>query len=229
MPFSNPIVLITRPSRAADAFVTALHAVDPGPFRPVISPAFSYVDIPFEQVREPHDAIFTSSRAVASARLAGQRAWCVGDRTAAAAQDAGFDVMSAQGAAEDLIRLIRQHHPPGQLVHYRGEVSRGDVAENLRHTGLQCDERIVYRKRPLPLTDDARLALSGKEPVLLPLFSPETAHILSLSGPFAAPLHVVAMSEAVSEASQALEPATVRIVDTPRMTDMVEHVAALIA
>lgn len=229
MPFSNPIVLITRPDPGAGEFLTALSAASTGAFQPILSPAFGYIETAFDPVAQPHDAVFTSRQAVRAVRANGRRAWCVGDRTATVAREAGFDVMNAGGAAEDLIGLIRQEHPRHLLVHYRGEVSRGDVAKNLRDTGLQCDERVVYRKQVLPLTEEASIALGGKEPVLLPLFSPETAHILSLSGPFVAPLHVVAMSSAVSEACQALDPETLRTVDKPRMADMVEHVAALIA
>ena len=51
-----------------------------------------------------------------------------------------------------------------------------------------------------PLTADARAVLAGDAPVLLPVFSPRTAALLASAGPFAAPLHLVAMSGAVDAA-----------------------------
>jgi uroporphyrinogen-III synthase len=92
---------------------------------------------------------------------------------------------------------------------------------------VTCEDRIVYEKVPRDLTPPARAALMGRAPVVLPLFSPETARILSQQGPFSAPRVVVAMSGAVAEAARPLGADRVAVAETPDLAGMVRGIETL--
>jgi uroporphyrinogen-III synthase len=74
-------------------------------------------------------------------------AFCVGDATAAAAEEAGFrKVRSAGGDAADLIalceaRLIAGRH---RLLHARGKHVACDIAAALQARGFDVDEAVIY-------------------------------------------------------------------------------------
>ena len=52
--------------------------------------------------------------------------FAVGARTAEIARGAGYEAQSADGDADDLVRMILGARPAGPLLHLRGESSRGD-------------------------------------------------------------------------------------------------------
>ncbi len=144
--------------------------------------------------------IFTSANGVAQAgRLGAPRglpAFCVGQKTADAAQAAGFVPRVGPGDADGLIAAIIKDRPREPLAHIRGEYARGAAAEMLEKAGIACHDVVAYAQRPRTLPDTAVKALAGKFPVVLPLFSPRTGTILSGQGPFTAPLHIAAISQA---------------------------------
>jgi uroporphyrinogen-III synthase len=75
-------------------------------------------------------------------------AFGVGRRTAAAARSAGFsDVQSADGDADDLVRLILARHPAvaGRLLYLAGVDRAADVVGELRNAGLSADTVAIYR------------------------------------------------------------------------------------
>lgn len=126
-------------------------------------------------------------------------AYCVGDRTAKAASEAGLRAHSARGSADDLIKLIKDAGVAGRLLHIRGEHTRGDIAGRI---GAQVDEVVAYHQVPRPLNSTALAALAGQRAVVLPLFSPRTARLLfNESVGIAAPLRVIAISTAVKTAA----------------------------
>jgi uroporphyrinogen-III synthase len=199
----NPVpVLLTRPLAQAQAFAAALtDRFGPG-VRPLIAPLMApelltppLPDGPFKGV------IFTSATGVLAAAAwpdLPRRAWCVGDRTAAEARQAGFAARSAGGDAAALVAAIRADPPEGRLLHLRGEDARGDIAATLTADGIATDEVIVYRQVPQPLTAAAQALLQGDGPVILPLFSPRSATLFGrAAGAVRARLHVVAISRAV--------------------------------
>jgi uroporphyrinogen-III synthase len=147
-------------------------------------------------------------------------AWCVGGRTAEAAARAGYDARAARGTADHLVAAISAAAEAGAgrpLLHARGSESRGDVAARLAAHGIPCDEAVVYAQADLPLSDEARRLLERDEPVLVPLFSPNSAARLSaaLAGKsLRAGLLVAAMSRAVGAAWSG--PAPVRMVVAAR-------------
>ncbi len=226
----RPILLLTRPEAGSRAFLEALTERGVTGVTAIVSPLFDYEAVEHALVEPGADLIFTSGEAVRHAGPgAGRLAWCVGDHTARTAAAAGFVTRNAGGDANDLIALIRSAKPERKLVHFRGEVSAADICGALSVAGLNCSDRIVYRKIPKPLAEDADAALMGKTPVLLPLFSPETATLLVDQGPFAAPITVCALSENVARASVPLDPVEMKISAKPDLATMVRLVAGLIA
>lgn len=224
----DPIVLITRPAEDARRFLAALEDLH-GPVEAIVSPAFEYEHIstvipPFEA------AIFTSKVGVAHAPLgAGRPAWCVGYATAHAARGAGYDPISAGGTAQDLVALILDRKPREKLLHVRGEISRGDIMGILNAAGLNCHERIVYRKKPCQPVDEIVAALAADRNFVIPLFSGETVSIiadwaLNIDGQ-----NLVAISADVASEAQCLNPSEIVISDRPNMASMVRTTVRMIA
>ena len=177
--------------------------------------------------------IFTSENAVLTAKnlwpyLQGP-AFCVGDRTARAADDAGYDAWSANGAAEDLIRMIVELKPAGPLLHLRGRQTRGDIAQTLTNAGLQTTEAILYRQVPAELTDEGRECLLGDSPVILPLFSPQSVKLFFNQVKTAtAPLRIIALSEAVKAEISGSVQAKIVVSAHPCGPGMIDAIAGLI-
>lgn len=224
-------VLLTRPQAQGDRFAADLVARFGDRIAittsPLIAPAFLTPDIP----PRPYTAlIFTSETAVTSARVPNlpSRAYCVGDRTAAAATAAGFAAQSAQGDAAALIALIRSSAEVGPLLHLRGADTRGDIAATLTAAGIPTDQAITYDQRPQPLTPEAKSLLDGQTPVLLPLFSPRTAELLAALGPFRAPLWLAALSPAVAEAAAPLRPARSMTASAPNAAALLTAVSTFV-
>jgi uroporphyrinogen-III synthase len=226
-------VLLTRPAAQSRSFAAALAARLDGAVRPVIAPLMAPVVLAPDLPEGPFQAvIFTSAAGVTAA--AGldlpRRAYCVGSATAAQAQAAGFDAVSADGDAHSLVALVLADRPVGRLLHLRGEDTRGEVVEQLRSAGIETVSRVVYRQDAQPLTAEARALLAEEVAVIVPLFSPRTAILLraALPAEIAARLWIVAMSAAVAEAAEALPQAGLVIARQPdagAMLDAVQEVA----
>jgi uroporphyrinogen-III synthase len=92
-----------------------------------------------------------AARAVAShrrrAELSGLPVFAVGRRSAEAARAAGFsDVVSADGDAQDLARLVAARAPAGRpLLYLAGEDRAGDLVGVLAARGLATHTAVVYR------------------------------------------------------------------------------------
>jgi uroporphyrinogen-III synthase len=204
-----PRILLTRPVMQSQRFARDLRCAVPFALRITIAPLMMSVlqpdAVPTGQVAA---LIFTSETAVRAyaaqpARIA-TLAYCVGDRTAKAARALGMHVMSADGDAEALIALITAQRPPGAasggLLHLRGRESRGDVAPRLTAAGLLTGTAIIYDQLACPMTPAALRLLQGKNPVIVPLFSPRSARLFTQAANAKAPLRLVAMSRAVADA-----------------------------
>lgn len=228
MRMKNPIVLVTRPEFDAQKFVEHLRQIS-GPFEAVISPAFEYepiaADLPAFDV-----AIFTSKAGVSFAPLGnGRRAYCVGLATAQAARDAGYDAISADGSAEELIALILEKKPKGVLLHLRGEVSRGDINARLNAAGLSCKEVVLYRKAALTPNRHVLDITLGNDAIIVPVFSAETVSILAKWPVSWSGCTVIAISDIVAQAAVALSPGSVKIADEPNMHAVALATARMIA
>lgn len=196
----------------------------------ILSPLIEIEMLPMQgPLAQYHGLIFTSENGVrAFAQAYGQHdmpAYCVGERTAKAARAAGLRASSANGTADDLVAMVKRAGVEGELLHVRGEHSRGDIAGRLDQ---QVDEVVAYRQVPVPLNEKAREILAGKHEVILPLFSPRTAqlffkHDLQIN----APVQVVAISNAVNEVILGTNPAKkidILIAEKPNAAAMLQAI-----
>lgn len=129
-----------------------------------------------------------------------QPAYAVGERTAAAARDAGFrHVQAVGGDAIGLFAAVAARHR--HVLHLAG-TDRTAVTPPL---GLEVVVRAVYDARLRPLTDDAAAALRSGDLDWVLLFSTRTAgHFAALHdaiGADRARLSVGAISAAALEAA----------------------------
>ena len=181
----SPAILLTRPAGRNERFAQEL-AMAFGAMTIVQSPllAITYLNpaVPDEGIKS---LIFTSEAGVEGyRRLAGdrppvRRAWCVGQRTADAAQAIGLEAVAAGGNAHALCAAIIAAKESGPCLHLHGRDTRGDVVATLGARGVVARSCTVYAQEPQPLTSAAKTLLSGKDPVVAPVFSPRTAALLS--------------------------------------------------
>jgi len=236
-PAPPPIVLITRPAAQAAEAAAALRAARPG-LRVVTAPLMEIVARPLAVAPEGYAGlIFTSVNGVAAfAAASGLRdrpVWCVGDATAAAARETGFAAPvtagPAGGDAESLLRLLLGARPDGPLLHLRGAHARGDLAPRLTAAGLPCDATVIYDQTEIPVGPEGRDVLTGRTPVVLPLYSPRSARLAAraiLHVSATAPLHPVAISPAAAEAWAATRTEVPRICTRPDGAAMLQAVLA---
>lgn len=227
-----PILLITRPEPAARRFLAEVIAeLDAAPTA-LIAPltAIAPVEARWTGLR-PAALVLTSENAARRAGeigLTGLTAYCVGARTARAAAHAGLEPHSAGGDAAGLLAMIQQQAPAARLLYLRGEEVSAPLADQLGEAGVTCDEVIVYRQVRQPLTAEARAALAGVAPVVVPLFSARgTAALAQAAQDRRAPLHLVAISPTVAKAAGAFPNATIAIAERPDAPAMVAATAAL--
>lgn len=128
----------------------------------------------------------------------GMKAWTVGDATAAAARNAGFSVVNAGGNVDDLIPLVVAERPSA-VLYLRGVHVATDIGARLETHGIRLQEHVVYEQPSQQATGEARALLAGGELVIIPLFSPRSARIVSdwVSGA-SAPIEAIAMSDSVA-------------------------------
>ena len=198
-----PSVLITRPRPASEQFAADL-LMEFSRLNIVISPLLEIVHIgELPELSKYHGVIFTSPNAVerfsASKRVNGCHCFCVGDTTAKAARQIGFSVVFVGSSSEELIGLVKNFPTGGPLVHVRGVHSRGKIAQRLSELGCLCDTAIVYDQVEQTLNHNARQLLSGKNPVIVPIFSPRTAELFHNQVQPSKLTYIVAMSQSVAQ------------------------------
>jgi len=194
----KPILIVTRPAPDGARFAGLVQdAID---VDVLLAPLQEIV--PIEASCEADAFIFTSSNGVAQAArlgLKGGHAWCVGDRTAELARSVGFDAISAQGTVEEVLAMILADAPQGKIAHIRGKEARGDLGPRLRAAGINCVDVIAYEQREVALTPEAKAAIAGTTPVVLPLFSPRSAALLVGQVIIGPNVVILAMSDAVAK------------------------------
>lgn len=210
-PDPAPVLLLTRPEPASRRF--AAEAAHLG-LETTVSPVLRIAPVAHDGARlaRARGLVFTSVHAVQAAGAGpewgrGRPAICVGPATAGAARAAGFQVTEGPGDAARMLPLLAGLgegwlHPHG-----------AHVARRLPVPGM-----VVYDQLPLALSADARQLLAGRAPVIVPLFSPRSARLLSAeaekaqaetmqAGAVPAPLWLVPISPAAGaewHAAQAL-------------------------
>ncbi len=127
--------------------------------------------------------VFASGNAVMaiadSVDLQGLKAITVGDRTARIAEQFGMSAISAQGSAKELIATVLRHYRNGSVLFPHGRHTRGDVENQLRAGGVSVTSAVAYKQHSKPLSETAIELISGKNIVILPLFSARSAVLLS--------------------------------------------------
>lgn len=194
-----PVLLITRPEPEATTLAAALSAAHPD-LRVIATPLqrIGFRDFDPPEGAEP---VFTSRNGVRAFRRAGGRAgraWCVGRGTAAEAEAAGMTAISADGDAEALLALLLRNRPAGPLLHVRGAQHRGALARRLRAAGLTAGAVESYAQEDMAPVPEARAAMAGRAPVIVPLYSPRAAARLVAEWRGAAPLLAGAISPATA-------------------------------
>lgn len=226
-----PTLLLTRPAPQSQRFAQQLRA-RLGDVAVVISPLMqTEFHRPALPARLFQAVIFTSETGVEAAlpfkHQLPSRAFCVGNRTAAAARAAGFAAESAAGEVEALAAKIRTSDIHGPLLHLRGADSAGDLPGALAKSGIETVSVILYSQNPLALSDEAAALFQHDRPILIPIFSPRSARILAQMLPTGAkaPLLIVAISKAAAMAAQALSPQLLTIAAHPDGENMLQAVA----
>lgn len=219
-PASNqrPKLLLTRPRAGAERFAAQFRARFGASWPVVISPLLE-IQPTGAAVPAADALIFTSEQAVgpvvAASPAAGRLAWCVGERTAAAARAAGFAAVAGPGDAAALCDLIIRDHTGGKLLHARGNERAFAVAETLNSAGIETVESVLYRQNPLSLSAEAKAALWTETPLLVPIFSPNGGRLFAAAAAGArAPIWLAAISKAAASGLQ-MAPSRLEIAPEP--------------
>lgn len=226
-------MILTRPIAQSNRFAEACRARFGNGLRIVISPLLRIVP----RATQPDldgisGLVFTSANGVAAfASQSDDRnlpAWCVGDRTAEAARQVGFQAVSADGDRHALVALLAAHAPVGRLLHLRGVKTAGNLAQDLAKQGIETATHVIYDQAPLAFSEAATHLLSGSAPVIVPLFSPRTATLAApVLGRANAPLCIAAMSPAVAATIQVQSNVRVEVAVEPRSAAMLDAIATL--
>ncbi len=223
-------VLITRPQPGADetaARVTAMRLV------PVLAPLMTIQTLP-ARLPARIDAVVVTSRNALTAlppALRQTALFAVGNATAAAARDLGFErVRSADGDAAALAGLVSRELPelPGRrLLHVTGRAQGHRLDAALRELGCAVHRRAVYAAVPArALALPAREALSAGQVRAALFFSAETAHCFvrlakrARLEPALRAVEACAIGPLAGVALEALRWRRIRIADRPTQDEM---------
>jgi len=179
MPAKHALILLTRPLEGSKRFAEALTKASGADLNVAIAPlmAIEYLNDPIGNDFDV--AVFTSTHGVSGfargARGAGRTAFCVGDRTAECAENAGFAAVSAKGGAVALIALIQKHRPPGRIRHFRGQQIHQSIVGSLSDFEIPVTEQIIYRQIQQNFDESTLYLLANAADIKVPLFSRESA------------------------------------------------------
>jgi uroporphyrinogen-III synthase len=224
-----PLVIITRPAGQGADFAAQVARVF-GSDRVILSPLMVTEYLPIRpRLAEFAALVLTSPAAVEAIRRSSQplpvRAYCVGARTAAEAESLGLSAISADGNADDLLRLVLNAQGCGPLLYLQGQDIRFDLAGSLNSAGIETVSTLAYRQMPVPLAEQALTALRGETPLLLPVFSPRSAQLLAAElarAEVRAPLHFVAISPAATAPLRQIPAHAMIISQTPDATGVLD-------
>ncbi|WFE74262.1 uroporphyrinogen-III synthase [Roseinatronobacter sp. S2] len=219
-------LLLTRPELAAQEFAQA--ATGAGWWGPVVVAPLMQIGHctpDMSAVAGAGTLVFTSRHGVGAWRALGGRCdlpvWCVGPRTAQAAKDAGFaQIRQAPGGdAVSLRAAILAAGPVPPVLHLRGAHAAMALAAGLNKAGVPAQELVIYHQQACALSAPARALLLRPVTVVVPLFSPRSAHLFSVElekMPYiVAKLRVIAISRACAAAVDASKCSSVLTVTRP--------------
>jgi len=216
-------LLMTRPLEASQRFVAHLP--------PDVKAQFEVIYAPLMQIRplkagidlQRYGAvIFTSANGVASAGSApvAMSAFCVGQRTTAAAEQAGWQAQFCGGSAAELVIYLCKVRPAAPLLHLHGRHTRGEIAQTLTAAGLPCDGQVIYEQQLLSPSDKMKQKIIEQNAVIVPLFSPRTARHFASLGLDQVNLSLIALSQAVAAEVKGLHYKDLQVSKTPDARNM---------
>jgi uroporphyrinogen-III synthase len=235
-------ILVTRPESEAPRTKRKLEAMG---HRVTVAPVLEIVtETPAIETSGVQALVLTSRNAVHALDAHPQKSallalpvLAVGKSTAAAARDAGFDViLEGDAGGAELGALIARHidRQAGTLLQISGEAIAFDLAEALSPAGFDVRRVIVYRSRAaagLPLAVAASLRNGDLDAVLL--MSPRTAETWSvlveeagLAKESRSLVHLC-LSTGVAEALRRLQPARIEVAVKPNEEEMLALAARL--
>ena len=221
-----PILVVTRPEAAGQAFIKKMRQASSTVFVPLLSPGLRIVPLDASIPSSLDHVVFTSQNGVAqAARLNVPKtahAWCVGESTASAARQLGFEITQGGGDASQLLNLLLDQRLAGKIAHIRGKHTRGDFAQILQGAGQQCVDVYAYDQIVNPPSSELKSALLGEQPLVVPLFSARSGLTLTYES-WRAPVHVVAMSSYVADAATDWGVDTVQIAEAPTEDAMIRQ------
>jgi uroporphyrinogen-III synthase len=145
-------LLVTRPRPDGERTAAALRARG---HDVLTAPLMRVEPVAADLTGEWNAVAITSANALAGAPVAALRGlplFAVGARSADAARQAGFtDVVSADGDARDLLRLIASRRP-SSLLYLAGEDRAADLVGALAAQGIAAELRVVYRAVSAPFS-----------------------------------------------------------------------------
>lgn len=195
-------MIMTRPDGTNERFLDLLSAKARAGLDVICNPLIKIQAVPGQPFLLPGEAaVFTSSNGVQFAPDgAGRRAFCVGQSTTVAAQVAGWNANCVGENADALVAALAKTPPDVECVHFSGVHVRGDIVLRLNQLGLSARRQVVYDQQLCPLAPRALDVLQSGARVIVPLFSPRTAAYFAAQCPKIHNLHVVCLSDAVSDA-----------------------------
>lgn len=230
----KPHIVLTRPVAQSRRFAADLSQALGEAAGITESPLLQINPLDFGPVSDASDVIFTSENGVvgfvAGAAVGARRAFCVGDRTAKAAREAGFAALSASGAAADLIELIAREGG-GEMIYARGAHVARDLSADLTAIGIPVHEVLVYTQDPLKLSEMANALVRGAGRVIFPLFSARSMELLIAQGveEGQAEMHAVCISKGVAQVAPEGCFDSVVVCDAPNSRSMIEKLLSLVA
>ncbi len=216
-------LLMTRPRQASQRFVAQLPVGLQTQLEVIHTPLLQINPLNAEIDFHPYmGVIFTSANGVASAGPppAAIPAFCVGQRTTAAAEQAGWQAQLCGGSAAELVTHLCEVRPAAPLLHLHGRHTRGDIAQTLTAAGLPCDGQVIYEQQLLSPSDEMKQKISEQTSVIVPLFSPRTARHFASLGLDQMNLSLIALSQAVAAEVKGLHYKDLQVSKTPDARNM---------
>lgn len=215
-------ILLTRPLDQSQGFRDALVGEGVPEDDIAVAPIMQIQPKPGWLISKDAVLVFTSANAVRSAvHLAdGRKAVCVGKSTTQLACGFGFD---AQFGGIDVAALkIHLLSMAAPLCHLHGEHVTGDLVGYLQANGKDAAGIVTYTQPALALPDWAVRHLEGGTPVILPLFSPRSATLVTQQKVNWSKHSAVAISPAVADVCNAAGFGQVITAQTPQAATMMQ-------
>lgn len=177
-------ILITRPIGQSQRFFRHLIENFGTRVNIVISPIMKIKPLIVNiDVNEFDGIIFTSENAVrAFKKLAistKKDIFCVGRQTAKCAQRIGLSVAQTEKDTTDLIGFLFKNKIQARLLYLCGDNISVDLTKALSTSSIRVSSKVIYEQAPMKLTREAIKILSQENPLLIPIFSERSGHLLS--------------------------------------------------